>query len=186
MGIDSRRVLRGVLASVVIAASPAIAHASLPSKTRITAPHRRSAASLRHTRLGGARRQAPGPERVSADDLNAQQLEQIDPAALRVPAPRSSSVPFERGVASWYGAGFNGHRAYCGERFHENAMTAAHGWLPMGTRVRVTLEGTRRFVDVTITDRPGTHARVIDLSKGAARSLGILHQGTAEVALSRL
>jgi rare lipoprotein A len=73
-----------------------------------------------------------------------------------------------------------------GERFNPMAMTAAHRYLPFGTRVLVTDVGTRRSVVVTITDRPGSRTRVIDLSQGAAQALGIVHKGIAQVTLSRL
>ena len=64
-------------------------------------------------------------------------------------------------------------------------MTAAHRWLPLGTRVKVTVVGTNASVVVTINDRPGATSRVIDLSKGAARELGILSRGLARVTLTR-
>lgn len=92
----------------------------------------------------------------------------------------------EIGTASWYGPGFHGKRMASGARFDDRAMSAAHPWLPLGTKVRVVLVGTDRFVDVTITDRAGNRARVIDLSPAAARKLGILTRGTAEVAVSPL
>jgi rare lipoprotein A (peptidoglycan hydrolase) len=92
----------------------------------------------------------------------------------------------ETGTASWYGPGFRGRRMASGRRFDAQSMVAAHAWLPLGARVRVWLVGTDRFVDVTITDRTGNRARVIDLSEGAARQLGILRSGTAEVVVSPL
>ena len=64
-------------------------------------------------------------------------------------------------------------------------MTAAHAWLPFGTRVRVRDESTGREVLVTITDRLPTRRRVIDLSVGAARELGMLHRGLTVVSLER-
>jgi rare lipoprotein A len=64
-----------------------------------------------------------------------------------------------------------------------NAMTAAHHWLPFGTRVRVTLLGTGRQIVVTITDRLGAARRIIDLSAGAAKELGMFGRGVARVAI---
>jgi len=91
----------------------------------------------------------------------------------------------EAGTASWYGGEHQGRKTASGQRFDEEAMTAAHPWLPFGTRIRVTLLGTGRSVVVTITDRgPGYH-RVIDLSVAAARGLGILNRGTAAVTLTK-
>ena len=63
-------------------------------------------------------------------------------------------------------------------------MTAAHPWLPFGTRIRVTLLETGRSVIVTITDRLPSHRRIVDLSVAAARELGIIRQGVAMVTLA--
>jgi rare lipoprotein A len=91
------------------------------------------------------------------------------------------------GMASWYGGKrWRGHATSSGERYKENELTAAHATLPIGTRVRVTLAGSDRSVVVVINDRPGTRTRIIDLSRGAARQLGILNSGVAVVTLSLL
>jgi rare lipoprotein A len=85
------------------------------------------------------------------------------------------------GVASMYG-NESGNRTASGQRFNENAMTCAHRSLPFGTKLRVSHGG--RSIIVTVNDRgPFVRGRVIDLSKGAARALGIsgLGQITAEV-----
>jgi len=91
------------------------------------------------------------------------------------------------GIASWYGGGrWHGQRTSSGAIYDENALTAAHATLPLGTRVRVALTGSDRSVVVTITDRPGTRQRIIDLSRGAARELGMLSRGVALVTLTPL
>jgi rare lipoprotein A len=85
------------------------------------------------------------------------------------------------GVASMYG-NESGSKTASGQRFNENAMTCAHRSLPFGTKLRVSHGG--RSIIVTVNDRgPFVRGRVIDLSKGAARALGIsgLGQVTAEV-----
>ena len=85
------------------------------------------------------------------------------------------------GVASFYG-NESGRRTASGQRFNENAMTCAHRSLPFGTKLRVSHGG--RSVIVTVNDRgPFVRGRVLDLSTGAARALGIsgLGQITAEV-----
>ena len=93
----------------------------------------------------------------------------------------------ESGEASWYGGGFAGQRTSSGARFDPGAMTAAHTTLPLGSRVRVTLERTGASVVVTVTDRMPDHGvRVIDLSREAASRLGILRRGTAMVTISSL
>lgn len=54
----------------------------------------------------------------------------------------------------------------------------------MGSKIKVALHHSEKFVVVTITDRPGTRSRIIDLSRGAAAALGMLDQGVAMVTLS--
>ncbi|MBZ8179431.1 septal ring lytic transglycosylase RlpA family protein [Oscillatoria salina] len=90
----------------------------------------------------------------------------------------------QRGMASWYGPGFHGRRSASGERFNQNAMTAAHRSLPFGTMVRVTNLNNGRTAVVRINDRgPFIRGRVIDLSAGAARAIGMLNSGVAPVQL---
>ena len=89
----------------------------------------------------------------------------------------------ESGTASYYGPAYNGKRAANGARFDQMALTAAHPWLPFGTKVRVVLAGTDRSVIVTITDRLYSQRRVVDLSVAAARQLGIIRRGVAQVSL---
>lgn len=88
----------------------------------------------------------------------------------------------QTGMASWYGPGFQNKKTASGERYDQNAMTAASRTLPLGTRVRVTNLKNEKTVEVTINDRgPYVGDRIIDLSKAAARKLGLLNPGTARV-----
>ena len=87
------------------------------------------------------------------------------------------------GIASWYGPGFHGKRTSSGERFDEEALTAAHRLWAFGTRVRVTLLSTNKSVVVTINDRIPRKDRIIDLSKGAARRVGLIGPGIGKVRL---
>jgi rare lipoprotein A len=81
------------------------------------------------------------------------------------------------GVASYYG-NESGSRTASGQRFNQNAMTCAHRSLPFGTRLRVT-HGDRSVI-VTVNDRgPFVRGRVLDLSTGAARAIGL--GGTGKV-----
>ena len=83
------------------------------------------------------------------------------------------------GGASYYG-NEAGSRTASGQRFNQNAMTAAHRHLPFGTRLRVT-HGSRSVV-VTVNDRgPFIRGRVLDLSKGAARVIGLTGSGVGRV-----
>lgn len=90
----------------------------------------------------------------------------------------------ESGTASYYGRGHQGRRTASGSRFNQKDLTAAHPWLPFGTRVRVTLLETGRSVVVVVTDRLYSTRRVIDLSAAAARTLGMMRQGIATVELT--
>lgn len=94
--------------------------------------------------------------------------------------PLPSAVGYKAtGTASWYGAE-SGNRTASGARFHPHGLTAAHKTLPIPSKVRVTNLKTGRSVEVVINDRgPFKSNRLIDLSKGAARQLGI--SGLAEV-----
>jgi rare lipoprotein A len=106
-------------------------------------------------------------------------------ARAHQPASQQSAIwPGESGLASYYGTRHQGRRTASGGRFDQKALTAAHPWLPFGTKVRVTVEATGRSVVVTITDRLPSRRRVIDLSTAAARLLGIVRQGLAEVSLT--
>jgi rare lipoprotein A len=91
----------------------------------------------------------------------------------------------QTGVASWYGARFNGGRTAGGGRFDMDAMTAAHPCLPLGTKILVTVIDTGQTLEVTVNDRMPKHRRILDLAAGAARALGIASRGVAQVRLSR-
>jgi rare lipoprotein A (peptidoglycan hydrolase) len=89
--------------------------------------------------------------------------------------------------ASWYGQEFSGRRTASGERFDPRGLTAAHRTLPLGTKIRVTNPRTGAQVLVTVTDRgPFVRRRELDLSKAAAREVGILARGVASVVIEVL
>jgi rare lipoprotein A len=91
------------------------------------------------------------------------------------------------GIASWYGPGFAGNLSANGEIFDPEAMTAAHPNLPFGTMVRVINMDNGQSVVVRINDRgPYVHGRIIDISAGAARSIGMIPTGVAQVKLEIL
>jgi rare lipoprotein A len=99
-------------------------------------------------------------------------------------APAGGVDPFylERGTASWYGDRFHGLETASGEIFDLNQLTAAHRELPFGARVRVIHLVTGASVAVVINDRgPCIDGRDIDLSKAAARALGMIEEGLAPV-----
>lgn len=181
MTVRNRRIVPGMIASLLLALpllptqAHAEAHVFAPANPDRSFEQRRTSVtrpkSSRHHVLA-RRRTAPA----------------VTPASTV-----SSTVAFfddgagwrQSGIASWYGgARWQGHRTASGARYEQDDLTAAHATLPLGTRVRVALVGTDRSVIVTINDRPGTHSRIIDLSRGAARALGILDRGVAQVTLS--
>lgn len=88
----------------------------------------------------------------------------------------------ERGIASWYGNKFHGHRTSNGETYDMYQMTAAHKNLPLPSYVEVTNLNNDRSVIVRVNDRgPFHHNRIIDLSYAAAKKLGITAKGTGMV-----
>ena len=100
--------------------------------------------------------------------------------SVREPEPASGLA----GIASYYADEFNGRKTASGEVYDMNDMTAAHRTLPFGTKVKVTNVDTGKSVVVRINDRgPFKDDRVIDLSLGAAKQLGLISMGTARVIL---
>ena len=96
----------------------------------------------------------------------------------------SKSASAEVGHASWYSLT---SKTASGERCDPGAMTAAHRSLPFGTKVRVENLKTGRSVIVRINDRgPFIGGRIIDLTKGAARKIGMISSGIARVRLTVL
>lgn len=97
-------------------------------------------------------------------------------------APIEVHEQLEQGKCSWYGPGFHGRKTANGERFNQNALTAAHKTLPLGSMVEVTNVRNGRTVRVKINDRgPFIKGRIIDLSKAAAIALGTKEAGIGEV-----
>lgn len=88
----------------------------------------------------------------------------------------------EVGQASWYGPGFHGRRTANGERYNQHELTAAHKELPLNSVIRVTRVSTGKSVVVRVNDRGPFHSnRVLDLSYGAAKKLGIVGKGSDKV-----
>ena len=121
------------------------------------------------------------------------------PPAEVAPLPSASATPevatpekeagthHESGEASYYGEELAGRPTASGESFDPSKMTAAHRTLPLGTRLRVTNTTNGQSVVVRVNDRgPFAKRRVLDLSKGAAKSIGMLRSGTARVRIELL
>jgi rare lipoprotein A len=109
------------------------------------------------------------------------------PARTAAQVASSPATNFASGFASWYGPGFNGAMSASGERFNANGMTAAHRNLPFGTQVKVTNMDNGRSVVVRINDRgPFVYNRVLDISEGAARVIGLVNSGVAPIRMEVL
>ena len=84
-------------------------------------------------------------------------------------------------LASWYGPYFHGRTTANGETYNMYGNTAAHKYLPFGTKLRVCYQ---RCVDVRVNDRgPYIGSRELDLSRGAAAKIGLIHPGVASVSV---
>ena len=101
-------------------------------------------------------------------------------------AGKTCSEEIGRGVASWYGPGFEGAKTQNEEIFDPALLSAAHPSLPFGTLLKVINMRNQRSVVVRVNDR-GAFAkdRVIDVSEAAARALDMVTDGTAAVAMFR-
>ncbi len=93
----------------------------------------------------------------------------------------------ERGVASWYGEKFHGHKTSNGEVFDMYKVSAAHKSLPIPSFLRVTNLDNNRSIVVRVNDRGPFHGdRIVDLSYAAAVKLGFADRGTARVQLEAI
>lgn len=93
----------------------------------------------------------------------------------------------QTGIASWYGRQFHGRKTASGDTFDMNELTAAHRSLPLNCYIRVTNKDNGKSVVVKVNDRGPFHGnRVLDLSYGAAKRIGITSAGTAKVSIERV
>lgn len=120
---------------------------------------------------------------VDADRIFGEARDRVDEPEATVAAISAAEI----GRASFYGPGFHGRTTASGEVFRQDALTAAHPTLAFGSLLRVTNLANGAAVMVTVNDRgPYVRGRVIDLSLGAARALGFLHEGTTRVRIERI
>jgi rare lipoprotein A len=132
----------------------------------------------------------PPPAASPAASPTPASLADQEPAIPQGPPTAEAKAWQEKihGIASWYGGVFNGRRTASGEIFDMYAMTACHPTLPFGSIVRVVSQANHRSVVVRITDRGDLveEGRIIDLSYGAAKKLGMIRAGLAKVDLEVL
>jgi rare lipoprotein A (peptidoglycan hydrolase) len=116
------------------------------------------------------------PDTVTTTEITTPLIKHCPPAKL-----------LQTGRATWYGPGFHNKLTANGERFNMNALTAAHRTLPLGMQVRVRNPATGQTVHVRINDRgPYKNGAILDLSRAAARTIGLDRQGLMAVELLSL
>jgi rare lipoprotein A len=128
---------------------------------------------------------APSPRLQSLQAAVASVIDEA-PASVetKVQAVQQAFEEIGRGEASYYGRELEGNRTASGERFHAAGLTAAHRTLPLGTKLRVTNLANGRSVIVRVNDRgPFVRSRLLDVSLGAAREIGMVARGSAQVRL---
>lgn len=141
-----------------------------------------------------ARQQLPPPpmpqqgsvtpsERSKTRTANPDEPEEVEQGADKDYLYRGvKPIYTETGIASWYGTVYHHRKAANGEIYDQNGLTAAHKTLPLNSMVRVTNLSNGKSVVVRVTDRgPFVGDRVIDLSLGAAKVIGVYLPGTARV-----
>lgn len=118
--------------------------------------------------------------RLNNDDSNV--LERLSAVASNTVSKFSQT-----GVASWYGRQFHGKKTASGDTFDQYGLTAAHRSLPLNCYVKVTNKSNGKSVVVKINDRgPFSSSRVMDLSYGAAKQIGLTSTGTGNVVIERV
>lgn len=141
-----------------------------------------------HRETQRAYRQPPPPPSADASTgirSSNRPIRNRDTDTTRIAPPPDTQgrpVSSEVGLASWYGPPYAGRKGADGTVYDQNAMTAAHLTLPLGTVVRVTNLTTNQSAIVRITDRgPFVRGRIIDLSLAAAKAIGVYRAGVARV-----
>ncbi len=110
------------------------------------------------------------------------QIQRSDESKLAQTIARYTAPDGAMGVARFYAKRYNGRKTTSGEIYNSKKLTAAHPTLPLGTRVKVVNLANNRSVIVKVNDRCLEHEEVfIDLSRQAARELGMIKQGKANV-----
>lgn len=118
------------------------------------------------------------PAAAAAPNATESTAETADDAFVASHSP----IYTETGLASWYGPPYHNHRGANGQIFDQNAMSAAHRTLPMGSLIRVTNLQTGQMAVMRVTDRgPFVPDRVLDLSVASAKIVGVWRPGTANV-----
>jgi rare lipoprotein A len=103
-------------------------------------------------------------------------------ALLSLPSLAATPGQVQTGIASYYHDSLHGNPTASGQIYDKNKLSAAHKTLPLGSRVRVTDKRTGKSIVVRVNDRgPFIKGRIIDLSRRAAKELGIIQRGITPV-----
>ncbi len=141
--------------------------------------------------LAAATVRLPAPLAPALEEAPPTEMPEI-PDALLEPPPKKKGIlevvrEIATGTASYYGYALAGNPTANGEVFDPEELTAAHPSLPFGSRLRVTNMDNGKTVVVRVNDRgPFVGRRIIDLSRGAAKHLGMIRHGLATVKLELL
>ncbi len=126
------------------------------------------------------------PDIQDARDKTLKAMLILVAAALTAAAPLPASAFSQTGLGSYYGPELHGRRTASGERFNQHGMTAAHRTAPFGSRLKVTHLGNGRSIVVRVNDRgPFIRGRIVDISSGAARQIGLHGRGVGRVRIER-
>lgn len=126
------------------------------------------------------------------DSLAGSSTDEFDENEVTISANTERTIDIElknKGnmIASWYGPKFHGKVTANGEIYDQMSMTAAHKNMPFGTMLKLTNPRNGKSVVVRINDRgPYIKGRQLDLSKGAATVLGMLHKGVVKIQVEEL
>jgi rare lipoprotein A len=145
----------------------------------------------------GGEKDSSGLETASSDNVSRSAANGVTDDVVKIGnsytvgsttyTPVDSAMYDEVGYASYYGREMAGQATANGEIFNPEGASAAHKTLPMPSYIEVTALDTGRTILVRVNDRgPFANDRLIDLSEGAARQLGLVTQGVAGVRVRRV
>lgn len=121
---------------------------------------------------------------VDSEESLLRELFRSEVSNLEELLQKSSKFESVDGFASYYARRFEGRRTTSGHRYNPDKLTAAHNSLPLGTVVRVLNPATRQEVQVTVNDRCAPRSfHFIDLSRAAAKKIGLLGKGKIRVVI---
>lgn len=183
---------RGIKAVVVVLVSCVSFHFHTAQAHEQAAAHTQQGRHKAAERRAAAKPQPHTPPKKAKPTASHARAKAAPPshkiAAQHKDVSRTAPSRVQQGKASYYGgAALNGRLTASGERFNQNALTAAHPSLPFGTRIRVTNLSNHRQVVVRVNDRgPFVKGRILDVSTAAAQRINMTGQGVAQVRLEIL